>query len=389
MRARLVLSVLMLVPCVSAAETYLVRADGTGDFATIQAAIDAAVDGDVIELWAGVYTGAGNENISFLDKAVTVRSHDLDAEVAVIEPSPEVNGVSFGSGELAYITIRGGHGLQFHALEMGGTATVRGCIIRDNWSWYSPLVSAYGGTFVDCRFEDNCTNLSAFAYAVGSVIFKHCVFRENQSKYKSVGGAVMASLGPVFEDCMFEGNEAAYAGGAAFSSGGTFRRCRFIGNRAIWAGAIVAMGPTFIENCTFVDSEAAVVGSAIAASYGAVVEIVGCVITGGSILPVGIGPQGGAIHLSCSDLYGNAGGDWVGDVADQLGVDGNISADPLFCDAAAGDFTLRSDSPCLPGNHPDGADCGLIGALEQGCGVVSLEPESWARIKARFRGNAR
>ena len=30
------------------------------------------------------------------------------------------------------------------------------------------------------------------------------------------------------------------------------------------------------------------------------------------------------------DVYGNEGGDWTDCIADQLGQDGNISADPLF-----------------------------------------------------------
>jgi hypothetical protein len=92
-----------------------------------------------------------------------------------------------------------------------------------------------------------------------------------------------------------------------------------------------------------------------------------------------------SIAISCSDVYGNAGGDWVGCIAGRLGVDGNFSADPLFCDAEGGDFTLSAESPCLPGNHPDGVDCGLIGAFGQGCGPVSVEQETWAGIKARYR----
>jgi hypothetical protein len=92
------------------------------------------------------------------------------------------------------------------------------------------------------------------------------------------------------------------------------------------------------------------------------------------------------VTLSCADLFGN-GGNWVGRIADQASINGNFSADPLFCEAADPDFTLHSSSPCLPGNHPDGADCGLIGALGQGCGPVSVERESWAGIKSRYRGN--
>ena len=70
--------------------------------------------------------------------------------------------------------------------------------------------------------------------------------------------------------------------------------------------------------------------------------------------------------LTCCDVYGNSGGDWVGCIADQSGINGNFSADPLFCDTAASDFHLDVFSPCLA-TSPFNA-CGvLIGALDVGC----------------------
>jgi hypothetical protein len=56
--------------------------------------------------------------------------------------------------------------------------------------------------------------------------------------------------------------------------------------------------------------------------------------------------------------------------------------DPLFCDQEAGDFTLREGSPCLP---EDPFGCGLVGALGQGCGAVSIESKSWGAIKGLYR----
>jgi len=44
----------LTLPSANAA-TYVVTPDGTGDFPTIQAAIDAAVTGDVIQLTDGVF----------------------------------------------------------------------------------------------------------------------------------------------------------------------------------------------------------------------------------------------------------------------------------------------------------------------------------------------
>ena len=93
--------------------------------------------------------------------------------------------------------------------------------------------------------------------------------------------------------------------------------------------------------------------------------------------------------LECCDIFGNAGGDWTGCIADQLGVNGNISEDPLFCDPEANDFTIAENSPCAPGNSPAG--CDLIGALPVGCTATTAVPEialretTWGAVKASFR----
>jgi len=62
---------------------------------------------------------------------------------------------------------------------------------------------------------------------------------------------------------------------------------------------------------------------------------------------------------------------------------GNFSADPLFC--GVGNYNLRADSPCAPGNHPDGFDCGLIGPLPVGCGTVRVRMMTWGAVKALYK----
>jgi len=97
-----------------------------------------------------------------------------------------------------------------------------------------------------------------------------------------------------------------------------------------------------------------------------------------------VGCESGAVLVECSDIYGN-GGDYVSCIAGLNGIDGNFSGDPKFCNLAGKDFGLQEDSPCLPGNHPDGFDCGLIGALPQGCDDPATEPLTWGAIKALYR----
>ena len=61
--------------------------------------------------------------------------------------------------------------------------------------------------------------------------------------------------------------------------------------------------------------------------------------------------------LVAPGVYSGDGNRWL-NFEGHEGVDGNFSAAPLFCDLASGDLTLESSSPCLPGHHPGGSDCG-------------------------------
>jgi hypothetical protein len=75
---------------------------------------------------------------------------------------------------------------------------------------------------------------------------------------------------------------------------------------------------------------------------------------------------------------------------DQTGINGNISVDPEFCGIwDSMDYRLQSDSPCAPGNHPDGYECGQIGAKGVGCSITPTKKKSWGAVKALYRGEER
>ena len=103
------------------------------------------------------------------------------------------------------------------------------------------------------------------------------------------------------------------------------------------------------------------------AAHGSAILVEGVAILSQVIASANTGSEaiycepGATISITCSNVFGNPDGDWVGCIASDLGVNGNISVDPVFCDALNGDFHLSSLSPCLY------AECGIMGAFGQGC----------------------
>ena len=72
----------------------------------------------------------------------------------------------------------------------------------------------------------------------------------------------------------------------------------------------------------------------------------------------------------------------MGCLAGQLGVNGNIAADPLFCAPAIGNYALDAASPCAPEQAPAG--CGLIGAIGVGCGATGMPAGEPSPVAAPF-----
>lgn len=84
----------------------------------------------------------------------------------------------------------------------------------------------------------------------------------------------------------------------------------------------------------------------------------------------GIRSESSSVTICCNDVYDNGKGNYTG-IPDQTGINGNISVDPIFCYPDNDIYTLHAQSPCVPGNHPDGVGCGLIGALGVDCEYIA------------------
>ena len=115
MRYILTAIVAMTAATVCQARTLYVDANGTGDYPTIQAAVNDSNTGDVIILLPGTYTGLGNRDIDSNGKSITVQSTDpCDPAIVaatVINCQETGRGFKFAKGEsslLAGFTIING-----------------------------------------------------------------------------------------------------------------------------------------------------------------------------------------------------------------------------------------------------------------------------------------
>ena len=390
----LLLTVLPVAASSDIAETILVPSE----IGTIQEAIDIAVDSDIILIADGHYY----ERVNYRGKALTVASwFFIDGDSAhilatIIDGDPDSLGpadtgsvVRFVGGEgtgsvLCGLTIQNGSGT--HRTGTGGvfyngggilcsasSPTIRDCIIRQN------LVTGSGGgmfcdsnsapTIISCRFEENqCGMLAGGLEAIqSSPTITDCVFSHNVAAppFGLVGGCDFSNSTPILSNCRFIGNSSGLVigGVCCYASPAILDHCVFVGNQAMFAGAFFCYStPPTLTNCTFAFNRA---------PNGAGIYSELCpFILENSI--VAFNQQGAGIvamfdsipDITCSDIYGNSGGDWTGTIASQANQNGNFSADPLFCAALDGDFHIDSLSPCALGNN----DCAsLIGALEAAC----------------------
>ncbi len=144
------------------ADTYVVRPDGTGDFPNIQFAVNAAQNGDIIELTDGVFTGNYNRDIVFDGKSLTIRSQSGNPQACVIDCEREGRGF-FGhlSGWLEGFTVTHGLGGEWGgAINIyEGSLSVHNCIFSEN-----EAPGNGGAIFIDlcavmsfskCTFENN------------------------------------------------------------------------------------------------------------------------------------------------------------------------------------------------------------------------------------------
>jgi predicted outer membrane repeat protein len=200
--------------------------------------------------------------------------------------------------------------------------------------------------------------------------------------------SVLTRVSVLHNDCGSRG------GGALFAASSwcypVLVDCLFLGNSAVNQGGAIALTQTVdasFTRCTVAENSAPT-GAAIFCAFGANADFVASIIafntTGGSV-HCGDWGDTGTVGLNCCDVYGNEGGDFVECIAGEAGDPGCFAANPEFCGViGSGNCHLQSDSPCAPGNHPNGHACGQIGVLPVGCEATAAARTTWSSLKRRY-----
>ena len=409
-RARCFAALLALLPAMASAATFTVCLDGLTSYTRIQDAISSATHGDEIIVMPGTYF----ENVLFNGKNIILRSSDpLDESVVDstiidglgVAPVVRFDGTETSRCVLSGLTLTHGHGLSIGARPTplppyseewfagggvfgdGAHATIeRNRITRNVSLLYSPwdvdlgfgsglwncdgvirwnriqenggdLLSSWGGglAYCDGPIVSNEITSNTVGYAGGGAFACHGPIRGNTVTGNLVVDAYGTGGGLLLCHGVIEQNRIACNGGGSLGGGlseclGTIRNNVVDSNQVGRDGgglfsSRVSTPTAQIYNNVFYgntahDTDGRGEGGGMYASN---VTTHNNIIWGNeSDDGLQVGGRGTTVSYSCIQ-------DWT------LGDEGNISADPLFVDAASGDFRLRPDSPCIDtGGFVDG-----------------------------------
>ncbi len=407
--AIIVVVALTLAVCATptTAATIIVDAAGGGDHLTIQAGLDAANDGDTVEVVAGTYTGSGNKDLSFGTKNLTLISQD-GPYATIIDNEGEsghrlFNFISTMQDTTCVIegfTIQGGRFVQAGSpgagirIETYCSPKFVECIIKNNHSYGGNGGGVYVNNycdpvFVSCRFESN-TALSSggglYCSTNSQAMIRGCTFESNQCSTGFGGGLAFNNTGlPVVRGCWFEGNASGDQGGGlgSWETDATILNSVFLNNLASTTGGAYYSQDAEDDfyRCTFVKNRALVDGSVYHAWQYGLPTFTDCIFAFSQPTDDRAstfycdGTTSPQIVYCCS--YGNPDGDTPCGM-----VLLSIESDPLFCNIETDDLTLAANSPCMPAGNAWGRTMGTYG---QGCVLSPVTETSWGTIKAMYR----
>jgi MYXO-CTERM domain-containing protein len=272
---------ILTIAIAAQAATLTVDRYGSADHTTIQAAIDAAQDGDTISVLPATYF----ESINFLGKAIDVVSTSGATATKINGLGNTTNGVTFSTGETALSILDG------FSIENGAK---RGIYIYGTSPTLRNLTLENLGSQ---SFDGSGIYIDAGSPSLESVILK------DNTAYYGGGVYVVHQGNPTFTGCTLENNYAAYGGGIYLLSGSLtmlsssfFRNHTYHNGGGIYAGATTTV---MLDTTDFLDNWGYYThGAALYVAESTLLFVAGGTWSGNYPFYSNQGYNGGAIYLS-------------------------------------------------------------------------------------------
>ncbi|MFC1451986.1 hypothetical protein ACFLSJ_01420 [Verrucomicrobiota bacterium] len=220
----------------------------------IQAAIDAASDGDVVLVANGSYVVTTAVVVA---KAVVVRSvSGPDLTVVDGNHSSRCFYIDHTNAVIEGFTIRNGYSLYSGGgVRIASGGTIRDCVIAGNRAEINGgglLIEHDEGVIENCVIRQNSAGGGGGVYMQSGGCLSGCLVSSNGVRW--TGGGIQCRYGGMVRNCVISHNSSRASGGGIWSGGGTIENCVISRNRAWYnsvavGGGVVSVGAR-VRNCT-------------------------------------------------------------------------------------------------------------------------------------------
>jgi len=408
----------LLIPGSVSSRTFFVDCQGSGDFPTIQEAVDAASDLDTIQIAPCSY----DENISIHGKRLYLFGEGPSkTELTGVSASPliacdvplQIHGMALSQSAGSDVLVMEDYAyyLTIDECEIQGRVRcagvyVTGSTLSDLWAEGPGYSEATDSHFGQARFSGICVE---GPHAITST---RCTYERIRFGCLTTGSSTSDRIGridlwggpdsyhewsavwTVVDTCYAKWSpELAldhctlrvlkYEGTTLYASSLVVRQCYVLGDLTVEpatsgfkGGGTSGMAPSDVTPpCACLGLvHNTIVGDLVfnpPADDGTVKQVLSNIV-------------GGNTSISCdteiligTNLFGGS----VSIEAPLGSVIGNMEADPQFCDPSAGDYSVSETSPAAYAGH----DLATIGAyLGIGCESVPVRSITWGQLKARY-----